>query len=345
MTTTDTTGAIDINDVKRAKRPAGKDPRNPEIIAEMKAFLGNQAMSQAAAAKAMNISGGTLSNYLNDKPEFEWRGSLDIEPRLEDFMRAVLEKKPLRDGLFETDITQKFCSFVRMLRAGNLVGVCVGDPGIGKTCAVKQCVSQDVNSVHLTVTEWSSSRAAFVSMLYAKLGLTEAGKKELAIVRYFAASAGIRVPVIDGAHKLALGAVRFVMDLHDETKTPTVFVGNGGEEGNREGAVGERGIMATLRRERQLFSRVGSLLELKLEGTALADAVRKQLQRTCPEFAREIEPQAMTIARNSGHMRSLEMHLHLMAEFIGRERLSAPEALKRAHLTLLTTGYSLDDAA
>lgn len=243
-----------------------------------------------------------------------------------DALAAHARRRRWDAAWFETAATRACFTVFDLIRESGDVGLVHGPAGIGKTVSCRRYAETNPTAALWTATEGRSSRR------WAERGLWEAlkaGRKDTRLDVWAAMCARLsgsgRVLIIDNAQRLTAGALRWLMDLHDETGAALALVGN-------------PEVLDRLGASDQLLSRVGFRQDVgtMLKGAWLSQAADRLAAELWPQAASSVRELAREAARRPGHLRTLGKQLKIAMRlcesdaFRGREDAAMAEA---RHLT------------
>jgi DNA transposition AAA+ family ATPase len=188
-------------------------------------------LHQNDIAKAIGLSGATVSNFLNRKDSGDvkktaakLKGWLVRElAREEGGLQALpfAETRPAKEGLKHIEFLSHF----------NRFGVLYGDSGLGKTYLIAEAMRRDPTMIVLTA--WKGiGRSGILRELCGSLKEAEGGTQYAMMKRIKAKlcpggkSAG-RCIIVDDAHTLAFDALDTLRHIFDQTGTGLALIGIG----------------------------------------------------------------------------------------------------------------------
>lgn len=141
-----------------------------KAIEKLKVFQDDQRLTQARLAKMLGLNEGALSTWLKD----EYKGNNEeIDVKVEKFLtlQAKKTKGKIKDfGFLQTSIAKQVFGAAQTCQIHSLLGVCYGDPGLGKTTAIKEYAK---NNTGVVIIECEAKMGVMrvVESIYRKLNL------------------------------------------------------------------------------------------------------------------------------------------------------------------------------
>jgi len=296
-------------------------PFNPELRDRLKAYADQHGLSNSALARELATNATAVSKYLNGKPEGDVEG---LESVIEDVLKAATRRSRVGIEIFETSVTRQVVNLLETIRRTNRCGLVYGEAGIGKSCGAALHAMQTPSSIAVDLRAWNATRTGIQSLLFAAIENRTWNRRQLRVDFMIERLRGSkRLIVLDNAHKLTRGARDWLIDFHDETKCPMVFLGR------------ER-IREDLESDPDQFSFFGLVSEVKFRGDE-AEAAAKLLGQRVPEESLEaLAPMAATVAAHPGHLRALSNQVELACDFQTAPEFRGQPALsfRSAHLKL-----------
>lgn len=269
-----------------------------------------------------------VSKYLAAKPEGD---VARLEGTVDDVRANEARRREAKHEYFETPVSRAVAGVFETIRETNDVGLLFGAAGVGKTCGVALYLAANPSALSVTVTEWAKGARAMERLL---MGAVSArgwrGNVTRADFLVAKLSRSNRLIIVDNAHELSIGGIKWLFHFHDATDCPVALVGN-------------PEVLDLIRPSDQRFSRIGLKRELKLKG-GQARAVAAQLTTSLwPDAAEEVAGLTEAIAEQHGHFRALRKELLLARKIHGASKdTSYADAVKAAH-TQLVRNYALQD--
>ncbi len=202
-------------------------------------------------AKALNISGTSLSMWLNDA----YKGNIQrIEDAVANFLKIEkLRNKRVKLGFVHTNIVDDVFEAAKTCHVENEIGVCCGNAGLGKTFAVKKYTIDNPNTILIEADLGYTPRVLF-SEIHKKLGYDGCGTIHSMFVNIIdkLKSSG-RLIIIDEAEHLPYKSLELLRRVYDKAEVGILLVGMPRLIMNLEGEK---------RQYAQLYSRVGIVSQL-----------------------------------------------------------------------------------
>lgn len=285
-------------------------------------------LTQSALSKQLGLSPATLNRWLGGT----YAGDNDrVDRVIRSWIADFARKDIILQHFFETPVTRRYCYYLRRIMATNDVGVLYGDAGIGKTRAMVHAASQIPFAVPLTLSQWCRTADDIIGAIWRAedtRGWKGNSKRAVWLIDRFKGSN--RPLLIDNAQRAGWNALNFLMDFHDETNVPILLSGN-------------PSIIDTARQIDQHFSRIGICQPLALttrkKARGTEEAADEILKIRIPEHAKALRHLAHDIARQRGHLRTLEKTCNLASNALQADPKKDPiDAFREAHAQLLTDG-------
>lgn len=277
--------------------------------------------SNTQLAQQLGTDPARVSKYLN--------GKLDGDvPKFEDLVRDMLKSAARRQtsdfGIFENAVTKEVDLYCEMIRKTNDVGLIHSEAGVGKSCGIQRYLANHPTAIGVFLSSWRANdkgiSAAIASSIHMD-GRPHATSRDEWLVHRLKNSN--RPIVIDNAQRMRQSAINWIFDFHDETKVPVILVGN-------------PGILDAIRRNDQHYSRVGIVHQVGLKGGDVKKTVEKIFAAMAPELNGSLIDEAVTVARRSGHLRTLRKQILLTLDFLASGVFDDPmDAFLAAHTKLI----------
>ena len=180
-------------------------------------------LSISAIARSSGFSPTALSSYLKGK----YPGS---NKRIEQALRAFLKRLEKRENRVEfefvqTTVSNKVFEVADIVYNQSVMGVICGEPGIGKTIALKR-YTEEYPSVILIEVDLCYTSSFLFSEIYKKLGLRQGRNLSdmvSGIVKKLKGSG--RMIIIDEAEHLPYKALELLRRVHDKAGMGVLLVG------------------------------------------------------------------------------------------------------------------------
>lgn len=244
-----------------------------KIQDELKQLIKEKGYTLSYVSRAINVSNATLHLWLGET----YTGNVN---KISESVRNFLEIEKLREKkisieFINTSIVEDVYDIARICHVDGEIGVCCGDPGVGKTYAVKKYAIENTDVILIEADLGYTTKVLF-SEIHKKIGFDGLGTTHnmLQDIVTKLKSSG-RLIIIDEAEHLPYKALDLVRRIYDKAGVGILLVGM------------PRLIM-NLRGEKrqyaQLFSRVG--IATKLSGLTQADT--KEIIRSVLPESREV---------------------------------------------------------
>jgi DNA transposition AAA+ family ATPase len=221
-----------------------------EARRKIKQYIDVQGISQAAAARMLNMGQSTLSQFLSGTYEGD---STQKARDIMQFLRREHERKERPEigqtDVVETSVYQRVHQVAKMAHHERDVGVIIGDAGLGKTRALEAYEEEHpAATVRIEVGPEFSSRSLGVA-LHQELGGEGQGSLYTLMQDLYEQLEGTdRLIIIDQAELLPTRGLELCRRLHDVCNLGVVLAGMPRLLANLQGSTGEL---------KQLYSRVG----------------------------------------------------------------------------------------
>lgn len=240
-----------------------------KIQDELKQLIKEKGYTLSYVSRAINVSNATLHLWLGES----YTGNVN---KISESVRNFLEIEKLREKkisieFVNTSVVEDVYDIARICHVDGEIGVCCGEPGVGKTYAVKKYAIENADVILIEADLGYTTKVLF-SEIHKKIGFDGLGTTHnmLQDIVTKLKSSG-RLIIIDEAEHLPYKALDLVRRIYDKANVGILLVGM------------PRLIM-NLRGEKrqyaQLFSRVG--ITTKLTGLTQAD-MREIIRSVLPE--------------------------------------------------------------
>ena len=304
-------------------------PHDGEIRAQLIAFRDDSGgdWSNSAIAKRLGYSTRVISDYLAPAGNHYDGDTLAVEKKIKEFLR---DRRMVSDSSVETipcEISRKVESSLECIRTSLRIGVIIGEPGIGKTRAVKLYTDSHELAISFTAWEGACSKSALVDLLFSAANVARAkrGDNKIQLLADRLCDSG-RLIIADDAHKLSPHALQLLYDFRDRARTPVALVGD------------DR-LIAKLQSDRQRLRRTGEVTELEVKNsTPLIEHHIDQLldAKSIREERSDIIALCKEIATRDGVFGSVQTELSLAVTIkTAKPDISWAEAIHSAHKRLI----------
>jgi DNA transposition AAA+ family ATPase len=211
-------------------------------------------LSRNAAAKAMGINSGRLTDFLNKK----YAGNItDTADRVRNFLENQSEREllePNKDGIASGVYnTEEILKLSKLCHIEDLFGLIVGPSGAGKTYALQAYAREHKDVIYIEIDRAYSAKEVFkeiASQLKApEIGHLNTIKKE--IIKRLKGTG--RLVIIDQAEYLPVRALDLLRTIFDKAGVGIVIAGMQGLLNNLKGVDGLNA---------QIYSRIGAFVQL-----------------------------------------------------------------------------------
>jgi len=236
---------------------------------ELKKLIKEKDYTLSYVSRAINLSNATLHLWLNGT----YTGNVKkIDEAVKNFLEIEkLREKKISIEFVNTSIVEDVYDVARICHVDGEIGVCCGDPGVGKTYAVKKYAIENTDVILIEADLGYTTKVLF-SEIHKKIGFDGLGTihNMLQDIITKLKSSG-RLIIVDEAEHLPYKALDLLRRIYDKANIGILLVGM------------PRLIM-NLRGEKrqyaQLFSRVG--ISTKLTGLTPADT-KEIIRSVLPE--------------------------------------------------------------
>ena len=243
---------------------------------ELKQLIKEKSYTYSYVSRAINVSNATLHLWLGET----YTGNVNkISEAVKNFLEIEkLREKKISIEFVNTSVVEDVYDIARICHVDGEIGVCCGEPGVGKTYAVKKYAIENTDVILIEADLGYTTKVLF-SEIHKKIGFDGLGTTHNMLQDIVAKlkSSG-RLIIIDEAEHLPYKALDLLRRIYDKANVGILLVGM------------PRLIM-NLRGEKrqyaQLFSRVG--ITTKLIGLTQADM--KEIIRSVLPECREVYKQ------------------------------------------------------
>ncbi len=294
----------------RAERPE-PEPETPaaeapgkildrHLHAQIKARL-NADFSQAELARQIGVSAAMINKWIKGAPVGD---VVKLEFKLQAWLNGAMERVDLTRELRHTPVTQETCAIIRSIIKTNDLGVITGRAGIGKTCGAQLFLLEDPMATLLTADYCHGSAECMVSDLRRKNSIRRRitdpmGFNDIVVDRFTGTS---RPLMIDNAHALTMGGLRWAYAFHNRTGCPVIMIGN---------PMIEQKILA-LPDEDQFTTRTGQFRAVGVfDNKTAQELAGLLLDQYAPHLKADLISQATDTCRARGYARRLKKQIRL----------------------------------
>ena len=257
--------------------------------------------SQAELARQLGVSAAALNKWIKGKPV----GDVEkLEFKLQAWLNGAMERIDLTRELRHTPVTQEVCAIIRSIIKTNDLGIVTGRAGIGKTCGAQLFLLEDPMATLLTADYCHGSAECMVSDLRRKNSIRRRkidpmGFNDIVVERFTGTN---RPLMIDNAHALTMGGLRWAYAFHNRTGCPVVLIGN---------PLIEQKILA-LPDEDQFTTRTGQFQAVGVfDNKSAKELASLLLDQYAPHLKADLLAQATDICRARGYARRLKKQIRV----------------------------------
>jgi DNA transposition AAA+ family ATPase len=320
---------MDKVDMNGPARTAAK-AFNASLRDALEAWMERNELTLSEAARQLGTNATQVSKYRSGKPE----GDVDrLEGLIADALKNESRRREASHELFATAISRQLAGVLETIRETNDFALISGDAGIGKSAGIDLYVRDNPTTVAVTVKVWCRNPGDVEGLIFhalANQGWRRDRKRADFLVGKLKGSN--RLVIVDNAHRLTELGLAWLFDFHDATGCPIALVGN-------------PEILERIRRNDQMFSRIGTFSPLKLVRNQAREIARRIVQQLAPSAGDELDDLVEAIGQEQGHFRAVRKEV-LLARKVRENgkakdgQLSWATALQAAH-TQLVRGYAL----
>jgi DNA transposition AAA+ family ATPase len=289
-----------------------------DVKKELVALMEIEGINQSTVAKALDISSGTLSQYLSGS----YPGNLTkIEEGIKAFLELRREKRKTQKHILpfvKTSVAKKFYDVCRMVHTEQDMGVAYGPSGVGKTSAAKEYTRLNPKTILIEADAGYTARD-LMRELHRKFGDGRGTIHEMFedVVTKISPD---RLIIVDEAENLPTRALELLRRIHDKAGIGILLCGM-------------PRLLANLRGKRnelaQLYSRIGVAANLQMISEHDTD-----------EIVHAVIPNSNGLAKvfhsvTNGNTRTLCKLLRQSMRVAGLNGVAINESLVRATAELL----------
>ncbi|HEY3913660.1 MAG TPA: AAA family ATPase [Verrucomicrobiae bacterium] len=299
---------------------------DPDLRRQFDEFKSKQNLSISEISQMLKVSSGLISKYLNKKPEGD-------VAKLEGLIRFLIDNEPLRENLRrdlrKTAIAGRVINIITSVANTNDFAILFSRAGVGKSCGCKLFVAEYKTAALLEAAECHGTSEAMTMDLWdltgARVRKEERGRKknDILVLRFKDSN---RPVIIDDAHLLTTGGLRWARSFHDRTGCPVVLVGN-------PGIVDK---IKAMQDEDQFTSRIGQYREIKVSRADSRELAALLLDHYRPDCKEELMEMAIEVCSKRGFARKLKKQLLLINDILAGgidDTNESVKALRRKNMT------------
>lgn len=233
-------------------------------------YMSENRITQSAVARSIGVSPATVNLYLSDK----YNAEVDtLEQKILGFLTRESEKAAIpiwKPAFVPTFISNRILDTARFAHLEREIGVVVGDPGSGKTVALKEYAKANPDVILVEADPGYTAKALFDDICL-RVGC-QSGQS---LHRMFTdvveklRDSG-RMIILDEAENLPYRALEMTRRVHDKAEIGILLVGMPRLMDNLRGKRGEYA---------QLYSRVGKLTNLNHLRGEHPDAIKQDAEK------------------------------------------------------------------
>ena len=268
-------------------------------------YIAGHGLTHADMAKTLGFSATRITKYLNlykpeNKPEPDMR---KVEAAARAFIRHATRRADFRSMLFDNDVTTDVATILKQVRRTGDVGLIHGRAGVGKTCGAELFCRDNPLALFTTARKYACGSNAIESMLFEELinsiEIPYPGNMPRMLWMEQVLRGTERLIIIDNAQRLHISAFQLLMDLHDATMCAIGLIGN-------------PEVLDILRRNDQLFSRIGIVYKIKSQDEKDSEStVKKLISQFAPGAEKDLLEPGIDVLSRLGAARTLKKQLTL----------------------------------
>lgn len=274
---------------------------NETLRDQLTGYAEKNNLTRADLARQMGVGTTQVIKYLGGKPD--WNVT-KFENVAWDVLRTAEKRELYKADIFPTSVTRQVNAVCETVRKTDDFALVHSAAGWGKSSGMNLYCTAYAGAVGLTVHRWTRTADAQSRLLWDVAGpgpreQFRGGTRAAWLVAKFEGSH--RPLLIDNAHRLNPGALQFWFDFHDRTGVPVIFFGN-------------PEVMDLIKRNDQMFSRLGLIEMVELQEKEFGDIARRLIQQVLHDEVEELEDLAEETIGRKGHLRTLRKQLSLARE-------------------------------
>lgn len=187
-----------------------------EARAALAEYQDKTGKSQAQIAREMDYSPAAISRFKS--------GTYDAE---DEFIKALTQylkitakrqSAPKRPPYKETSTSKQVAELIGLCHKRGEMGVAYGDPGVGKTMAVRHYAKENEDAIIITVSPTTATITGVNDLIANKLGTKEKTQRRITAAIVAQLKGAPRVIVIDEAQHLKAKVVNHLRSIVDATE-------------------------------------------------------------------------------------------------------------------------------
>jgi DNA transposition AAA+ family ATPase len=280
-----------------------------DLRKEFKDFLEINDLKQAHVARSLGLSPAVISQWLKG----EYRGDNEsLEKKLSQFMSNFnIKRVEIQEEIVKTRDLVSAHFVMDEAIVGREMAVLYGNPGTGKSVAVKEWVKEHPEAILIEVIPGMRVKS-LLKDIAKRLGIDANAKAEelvVLIAKEFKRRDGVLV--IDEAEHLSIRALENIRRIWDFSRVPVILVGTYGLIKNLKGNRGEL---------LQLYSRIKGKWEFK-------ELDEEDFKKLFGEFASAIKRYTTHLRRAKSLYEKAKRFAHLKGESLSVKHIKAASSM------------------
>ena len=286
----------------RAEKPA--IVQDLELHKKITALLGPD-FSQSDLGREIGVSPTAVNRWVNNKPVGDVLG---LEEKIRFWLATIDERVDLQREVKETALTQRVAKILRSISRTNDLGILTGRAGIGKSCSLRLFRLQEPLAVLLTADYRHGNADCMIEDLWrearARRRMDDPSRPGDILVARFRGSN--RLLMIDNAHSLTTGGLKWAYAFHNQTGCPVALIGN----------PLIKKTVSSLPDEDQYTTRTGQFREVLFEAKDAAELSALLLDQYAPDLKKDLLAPARQTCQSRGYGRRLKKQIRLAQEIL-----------------------------
>jgi DNA transposition AAA+ family ATPase len=302
-------------------------------------LIKEKGWTRERAGLKLGVGAAYVAKYINGSNDFD---PSKMNRSVADLLKAERMKSGEAVRIFPTFVTDRIRGAFETIRKTNDFGLVFSAAGLGKSSAMQLFLDEFPLAIGITASKGVTEKRELESHIFAQVETRAYDNRTSRwdfLVRHLRDSD--RPILIDNSQRLRIPALQWLFDFQDETAVPICLLGN-------------PEVLTTIRRNDQMFSRIGLKDEIVLPERRKANATQRTqvdavvdgiLQQMVPDWAADLRELSLQVAWERGHFRALRKTLTfaLQLSLVGGP-LKEPKTAFRAAHEKLVRNYSLEDA-